>query len=123
VLGELVPAAGQGALALQARAGAVPDDVVTPLRDAAAAACLAAERALVHALGASCNTPVGAHATPLADTAGLELVGWVGLPDGTAWLSDRVQGEGGQVGTQCAERMLAAGARELLEQAERELAA
>src|SRR5206468_6492906 len=46
-LEELVPAAGQGALALQAREGADP----VPIADADATACLAAERAVVRVLG------------------------------------------------------------------------
>jgi hydroxymethylbilane synthase len=122
-LSELVPAAGQGALAIQARAGEPADEVLSPVRDPVATACVAAERALVHALGASCNTPVGAHARPVAGTAQLELQAWVGLPDGSAWLDDRVVGEAARIGAQCAERMLAAGAAALLAQAEQELAA
>ena len=59
VLDELVPAAGQGALALEARPGSV---AVSALVDADATACVLAERELTRALGASCNTPVGAYA-------------------------------------------------------------
>ena len=122
-LSELVPAAGQGALAIQARAGELDDEILDPVRDPVAMACLGAERALVHALGASCNTPVGAHARPAAGVDQLELQAWVGLPDGSAWLTDRVVGAAEQIGAQGAERMLAAGAAALLAQAERELAA
>jgi len=113
VMTELVPAAGQGALALEARAGEVDG---AALSDAASMACVTAERALVRALGASCNTPVGAHATSL--TGGqVELTGWVGLPDGSAWLRDRVQAPANEAGSLCAERMLAAGAAEILRDA------
>jgi hydroxymethylbilane synthase len=122
-LSELVPAAGQGALAIQARAGELDDEILDPVRDPVAMACLGAERALVHALGASCNTPVGAHARPAVGVDQLELQAWVGLPDGSAWLTDRVVGAAEQIGAQGAERMLAAGAAALLAQAERELAA
>jgi hydroxymethylbilane synthase len=122
VIDEFVPAAGQGALALEARSGVVDPAALAPVIDSAATACVAAERTLVHTLGASCNTPVGAHARPLP-TGGLILVGWVGLPDGSAWLRDEVSGEAGTVGAECARRMLAAGAGELLQQAERELTA
>lgn len=144
VLDGLVPAAGQGALALEARAGHLDAALLRDVNDPVTAACLSAERTLVHALGASCNTPVGAHARVLGqEPEGLgregevlghepevlgqerevELVGWVGLPDGSAWLTDRVRGPADVVGGRCAERMLAAGAAELLAQAERELAA
>jgi hydroxymethylbilane synthase len=119
VLAELVPAAGQGAIAVQARPGALDAQALERITDADAFACVSAERALVHALGASCNTPVGANARTLGDGR-LELVGWVGLPDGSAWLSDKVQGDVDTLGARCAERMLAAGAAELLREAERE---
>jgi hydroxymethylbilane synthase len=121
-LTELVPAAGQGALALQGRTGDLDDDVLAPVCDPDAVACLRAERTVVHALGASCNTPVGAYARPQPGTDQLELTAWVGVPDGSAWLTDCVTGEAGCVGTECAQRMLAAGAATLLAQAERELA-
>ena len=113
VITELVPAAGQGALAVEARAGEVDG---APLSDAASMACVTAERALVRALGASCNTPVGAHATSLPGGQ-VELTGWVGLPDGSAWLRDRVQAPANEAGSLCAERMLAAGAAEILRDA------
>jgi hydroxymethylbilane synthase len=120
-LDELVPAAGQGALALEARAGdGALAERLTALIDPAASTCVTAERELVHALGASCNTPVGAHAR-FDEHGRLSLEAWVGLPDGSAWLADRVQAERGNgdgVGTVVAERMLAAGAGALLRAAE-----
>jgi hydroxymethylbilane synthase len=121
-LEELVPAAGQGALALEGRPGALPKERLAALADAAAEACVAAERELVHALGASCNTPVGAHARPLG-AGRLELRAWVGLPDGSVWISDRLIGASGGLGRACAQRMLAVGAGELLARAAREAAA
>jgi hydroxymethylbilane synthase len=114
-----VPAAGQGALALEARAGAVAPAALTAVIDAPAMACVTAERELVHALGASCHTPVGAHARPDGDGR-LALAAWVGLPDGSQWLADEVRGPAAEVGARCARRMLAAGAGELLERSERE---
>jgi hydroxymethylbilane synthase len=117
---QAVPAAGQGALALEARPGTLHADVLHQVSDAAATACVGAERALVHALGASCNTPVGAHAR-LLGSGELELTGWVGLPDGSAWLHDTVRAPPQTAGPQCAERMLAAGAAGLLRAAEQVL--
>jgi hydroxymethylbilane synthase len=122
VLDGLVPAAGQGALALEARSGTVAPEVLAAVSDPEATACVNAERVLVHALGASCNTPVGAHARPRPDGQ-LELTGWVGLPDGSAWLEDRVIAPPSDAGGACAARMLAAGAQSLLDEAERVLAA
>jgi hydroxymethylbilane synthase len=121
VLPELVPAAGQGALAIEARSGAIPADLLAAVSDPEATACVTAERELVDALDASCNTPVGAYARPL-DGGGLELVAWVGLPDGSEWVSDRQTGDGGGLGRAVARRLLDAGAGELLRRAEREAA-
>ena len=91
-------------------------------RDPEAMACVGAERTLVHALGASCHTPVGAHARRRDDGV-VQLVAWAGLPDGAEWLRDEVSGSADEVGMRCAERMLAAGARELLDRAERQVLA
>jgi hydroxymethylbilane synthase len=110
VLDEIVPAAGQGALALEARAGWVAP---AALSDADATACVHAERALTAALGASCNTSVGAHARVVEGDA-LELRAWAGRPDGSAWVSDCAVGAADGIGPAVAERMLAAGAGELL---------
>lgn len=120
VLDELVPAAGQGALALQARAGeALEAGALRNLIDPAAMACVTAERDLVGALGASCHTPVGAHARWMG-AGQVVLTAWVGLPDGSAWLRDELTGDAALVGFRCAERMLAAGAADLLARAETE---
>jgi hydroxymethylbilane synthase len=110
ILDELVPAAGQGALALEAGPGRRwPPGLV----DAEATDCVMAERALTRALGASCNTPIGAFARRLEDGE-LELTAWVGRTDGSAWVRDRMRGGAEAVGALVAERVLAAGAEELL---------
>ena len=110
VLDEFVPAAGQGALALEARAGWTAAE---GLRDPDATACVLAERELTRALGASCNTPVGAHAR-VVDGGELELSAWVGRPDGSAWIADCVFGAAHGLGALVADRLLAVGAAELL---------
>ncbi len=117
VIDEFVPAAGQGALALEARVGELDRAALAGVIDPVAMACVGAERTLVGALGASCHTPVGAHAR-WVDDGQVALAAWVGLPDGSAWLRDEVVGEPEAVGSDCARRMLAAGAAELLRQAE-----
>jgi hydroxymethylbilane synthase len=119
-LDELVPAAGQGALAVESRAGAPAAEAVAALRDPEATACVTAERELTRALGASCNTPVGAHAR-LLEGGRIELVAWVGVPDGSAWVSDRHEGDPAVIGSVVAERLLSVGADELLRRAEREM--
>jgi hydroxymethylbilane synthase len=122
----MTPAAGQGALVLQAReddkdaiaaAAAVGDE--TALRE------LTAERAVVALLDATCATPIGVHATvrDAAEDAGGSLLveAFVGLPDGSEWIRDRVEGDAAEpaaAGALLAERLLAAGAREILDRAE-----
>jgi hydroxymethylbilane synthase len=120
-LPELVPAPGQGCLALEART----DDARTAaaagaLTDRTALTCLTAERALVETLGASCRTPIGAHAEP-ADGA-LRLTAFAGMPDGSHWIRDVHEGDADDpagLGRAVAERLGAAGASELLDAAER----
>ncbi len=116
VLDALVPAAGQGALAIEARRGEAPAGQLAAVADPTTAACVQAERQLVRLLEASCHTPVGAHARLLADGQ-LELVAWVGLPDGSEWIRDSLMGPPARVGAEVAERMLRAGAGELLRRA------
>jgi hydroxymethylbilane synthase len=120
-LGELVPAPGQGCLALEARAddGAVAA-AAGALTDEPALACLTAERALVEALDATCRTPIGAHAAPDGDA--LRLTAFVGLPDGSHWIRDELEGSAAEpapLGREVAERLLSAGAGEVLAEAER----
>jgi len=117
---EMVPAPGQGSLALQVRSGdETTADAVGAIADLTAMRELTAERAAVAPLGASCATPIGVHAR----TSGQRLTidAFVGLPDGSEWLRDRVEGEAespAALGFALAERLLLAGARELLERAE-----
>ena len=115
VLAELVPAAGQGTLVLQARAG---DEraraTARSITDAATWSALCAERTLVAGLHASCHTPLGAHATIAQD--GIVLRTFAGLPDGSQWLRDVTPPAPGprEAGELAARRLLAAGAAELL---------
>jgi hydroxymethylbilane synthase len=118
---RFVPAPGQGTLALQARVGDSPvRTAVQPILDKDASACLTAERAVAHTLGASCNTPLGAHAVA-AGCGCLHLRAWIGLPDGSEWLGDELLGgfyDPGELGRSVARRLEAVGARELLRRAE-----
>jgi hydroxymethylbilane synthase len=118
---RFVPAPGQGALALEARSDDVRvREIVAAILDPDTSACLQAERALASALEATCHTPLGAHATP-AGCGCFGLRAWVGLPDGSAWVADELLGgfyDPTALGRRVAERMTAAGARELLERAE-----
>jgi hydroxymethylbilane synthase len=116
----MVPAPGQGTLVLQVRAG---DEetiaAVAGIFDLDAARELTAERAAVRLLDASCTTPVGVFARVGGE--GLEVDAFVGLPDGSEWLRDRIEADAGEpaaAGVLLAERLLGAGARDLLDRAE-----
>lgn len=110
-LDELVPAAGQGCLAVATRAG--EEELVAAIADPAATRALLAERAVVRGLDADCHTPVGAHA--VIDGSRLSLRAFVGAPDGSAWVRDELEGDDPEpLGTEVAERLLSAGAGEVL---------
>jgi hydroxymethylbilane synthase len=118
---RFVPAPGQGVLALEGRADdARTREAVAAITDDDAFACLLAERALARELDASCNTPLGAHAVHTGGD-GLRLRAWVGLPDGSAWVSDELAGsilDPEALGREMARRLTAAGGAELLRLAE-----
>jgi hydroxymethylbilane synthase len=116
-LPELVPAPGQGCLALEARSD--DDEVaqaVAPLTDRDSLIALTAERALVTALGATCDTPIGALAEPAGDA--LRLTTFIGRPDGSHWIGDELEGDPAEpaaLGRAMADRLESAGARALLD--------
>jgi hydroxymethylbilane synthase len=120
-LERFVPSPGQGALALQGREDDEPvAAAVARIVDGADFARLEAERALAGALGASCHTPLGAHAR--VDRGELQLLAWIGLPDGSAWIFDSLlansREEPEQLGLRLAARMRSVGAGEMLAEAE-----
>jgi len=78
----MLPAAGQGALGIEIRAD---DDgarqLLAPLNDPTTRACVTAERAVMRAIGGTCNTPAGAYA--VLTTAGqLAIEALVARADG-----------------------------------------
>ena len=112
----MTPAAGQGALVVQTRAGS--DEACREINDLASERELLAERAAVVGLGADCSSPVGIHARHEGDR--LVVEGFAGLADGSVWVRDRLEGDPAHpetVGTELARRMSVAGATEILEQA------
>ena len=66
-LDEIIPAAGQGILAVQGRAGEL-EDAARLVDDADARDCAAAERSFIQTLGGGCFAPVAAHAEVQGDT-------------------------------------------------------
>lgn len=79
---QVVPAAGQGVLALQIRDGdEALRKILAPLHHPATAACVAAERELQRRLEGGCQVPLGCHGE-VADGV-LTLRGCIGSVDGT----------------------------------------
>ena len=115
----MVPAPGQGALMLQARTGdAETATAAAGVSDRESLVELTAERAATGALEATCDTPLGLCARHMDGT--LAVAGYAGLPDGGEWVRDALRGDPEQpaaLGEALAERMLAAGAGEILERA------
>jgi len=111
-----LPAPGQGTLVYETRR----DDhstlaVCAAANDSASWRELLAERALVRALEATCDTPLAALARHEGDE--LQLSAWAGSPDGSTWVQDRGRGSRDrpeELGELVAERMRAAGALEVM---------
>jgi hydroxymethylbilane synthase len=116
-----VPAPGQGIVAVEIRAGDQSTaQAVAPIDDANAASALAAERALVEALGGGCQTPLGALAAP--DGGALQLIATVVALDGSRAV--QAQGRGllsaaAELGRRVAADLIADGAGDLLAEAQR----
>ena len=71
----MLPAVGQGALAIESRADdSALRDALTPLHDAASAACITAERAMLAALDGSCRTPIAGLAQLAGDRLSLKAL-------------------------------------------------
>ncbi len=90
--------------------------------DAAAAAALTAERALVQALGGGCQTPIGALASP-EDGDRLSLVAAVVAVDGSFAVRGQVRGtraEAAALGARLGAQLIADGADGILLDARRE---
>jgi hydroxymethylbilane synthase len=127
--GVFVPAAGQGWLAVQVREENGPANralagfpgmygVKHDFKDWE----LTEERSVVRLLDATCNTPIAVHAVATGEES-ISMTAFVGLPDGSRWIRDELEmplPDGiDLLGRHVAERLKAAGAEELLAEAER----
>jgi hydroxymethylbilane synthase len=112
---EICPAPGQGALAIETRAGGDVEEVCSYLNHAASSKAVRCERAVLGALGGGCQLPVGAFAEFIDNTLRVQAV--VVSPNGTRCL--RVEAAGThseELGRSVAADLLARGAAELLAQ-------
>jgi hydroxymethylbilane synthase len=114
----MLPAPGQGVLAIQMRTGdGATAALVLTLNHEVSAAEATAERALLEGLGGGCLVPVGARARALDDA--IELSVYVGHPDGRPSLRSSAKGPIGSpadLGRTLAVTMLGQGARPILDE-------
>ncbi len=112
----VLPAPGQGALALETRADDdLAVEVAYAIHDRETDDRVTAEREFLAGLGAGCLAPVGALATVKGER--LTLEGWVGALDGATVIRATTEGDGDEcadLGAQLAEDMLAQGAGDLI---------
>ena len=113
---QMVPAVGQGALAIETREGdSRVEKLIAPLNDRRAAAEITAERAVLESLGGGCQVPIGAYAKHI--DGGLSLVGAVCHPEGSLRIMERATGTpdtAKHLGAVVAEKLKNSGATELL---------
>jgi hydroxymethylbilane synthase len=113
---EMLPAVGQGALAIETRGDdAETRSLLGALHHDATARAVTAERALLRGLGGGCQAPIAAHGV-VADGR-LVLHGLVADPEGRTVLRHQVGGDPADpegVGNELAEAFLARGAAALL---------
>jgi hydroxymethylbilane synthase len=113
----MLPAIGQGALALEARTeDQWVGTLARALSDPEAEATVAAERALLAGLGGSCHTPLAGHATFTAPDR-LVVRALVGRPDASEILREQVEGAAADavaLGKDLAQRLMARGAGKIL---------
>jgi hydroxymethylbilane synthase len=117
-LDVMLPAPGQGALAVQCRADDQTTlDLLAGLDDETTRSIIAAERAFLSGLGGGCAVPVAAHAevSIKSQALRLRLTGLVISEDGTNAI--KVTGEGAdalQLGDELAQKAITQGANKIL---------
>ena len=112
----ILPAVGQGALAIEAREDdAETRELVTFLNDEATVACAKAERAFLARVEGGCQVPVGVYATP--EDSGLHVEAVIASLDGKRLYRDHVSGQvkdAETIGTQLADKLLDMGGIDIM---------
>lgn len=107
----MVPQVGQGALAIECRAGDhATIEAVRAIEHGPSRRRVDAERAFLAHLGGGCELPVGAHAT-LLPGGRLHVVGLVASSDGREVVRGEVEGDEPAIGARLAARLLDEGGR------------
>ena len=113
----MLPAVGQGAVAIEARADDQHSlEVAASIDHEATRVCAEAERAFLRRLEGGCQVPIGGHAN--VEGGEIHLDGMVGSLDGKIVYREAMTGdraEPDKLGTRLAEKLINMGALELLE--------
>ena len=113
---QMVPAVGQGALAIEAHRGdTVLGTLLESLNDPQTEAAVTAERTVLESLGGGCQVPIGAYAEHVDGE--LSLIGVVCHPEGSRRVVKRAKGEPNaaqHLGEVVAEKLREGGATGLL---------
>ena len=113
---EMVPAVGQGAIAIETRADdAFTIEITSALNHEQTRLCCLAERAFLRSLGGGCQFPIAAHA--IIDEETLKLDGLVSTPDGAKMLREQLSGspdDAEAIGSSLDAQLIERGANSLL---------
>jgi len=114
---RMIPAIGQGALALEMKKGSIETKrKLLFLQHEPSYIAVSAERAFLKVFGGGCQLPIAAHAR--LNGSELKLIGLIGSPDGATIIRDEITGPAAEcesLGRELAETILEAGGREILE--------
>ena len=113
----MCPAVGQGALAIETREEGDAACACASFDHPPTRTAVEAERAVLAALGGGCQVPIGVYGRVVEDR--LELIAFVGLPDGSRVLRRSASGCASDalgIGSKLGRELLQAGAREILQE-------
>jgi hydroxymethylbilane synthase len=113
----ILPAPGQGALAVECVAGSVAEAAVRALDDSTTRAAVTAERTLLAELEGGCSAPIGAYARVHDGRLVLDAIAL--SPTGAQAIRQSAEGtpdQAAELGVRLAQNMLAAGAGSLLDE-------
>jgi len=115
-----LPAIGQGAIGIECRVDdEFINDIIKPLNHLNTSICVRSERAFLKRLEGGCQVPIAAHATLNSDLSILYVAGLVGDLKGERMIKHDISGnpeKPEKAGIELAEKILEAGAKEILDE-------
>jgi len=113
---QSLPAIGQGAIGIECHETSAVYPLLAALDDADTALCVHTERIINTHLEGSCQVPLAAHAALHGER--IHLAARIGMPDGSRYLSaadDAPRRDAEALGNHIAARLIADGARDILQ--------